>query len=190
MKAGIPRFIRHFPSRRRRFSIAIRENVFRRAGADLVSGPRHSQAQPRQLSVPAGGLPHRLRFCRLAVWGRWRSGCGLKRLARGRLAAYCGMMTVWRCSLDAHFLHRRGHGGQRPPRAIKRTREGPGRLRFPAATPNTPVGVARGIHPGRVVWARDPSATKWAGNWQQKSDQWWLDENTDQARVDVCWPPL
>ena len=27
--------------------------------------------------------------------------------------------------------------------------------------------------------------TKWTGNWQQKSDQWWLDQNTDQARVDV-----
>jgi hypothetical protein len=50
---------------------------------------------------------------------------------------------------------------------------------------NQPVGSARGIHPGRVVWARDPLATRWAGNWKQKTDQWWLDENTDQARVDA-----
>ncbi|MEI8288587.1 MAG: DUF362 domain-containing protein [Verrucomicrobiota bacterium] len=50
--------------------------------------------------------------------------------------------------------------------------------------PNQPAGVARGIFPGRVVWARDPLATRWAGRWQQKTDQWWLDENTDQARVD------
>ena len=56
---------------------------------------------------------------------------------------------------------------------------------FVPAKPNTPVGVARGINPGRVVWARDPLATKWAGNWKQKSDQWWLDENTDQSRVDA-----
>jgi hypothetical protein len=47
------------------------------------------------------------------------------------------------------------------------------------------VGIARGINPGRVVWARDPLATKWAGNWKLKSDQWWLDENTDQSRVDA-----
>jgi Domain of unknown function (DUF362) len=50
---------------------------------------------------------------------------------------------------------------------------------------NVPVGVARGIFPGRVVWARDPAATKWAGNWRQDSDQWWTDANTDQARVDA-----
>ena len=56
---------------------------------------------------------------------------------------------------------------------------------FIPAPPNQPVGIARGINPGRVVWARDPLATKWAGNWKQKSDQWWLDENTDQTRVDA-----
>ena len=55
---------------------------------------------------------------------------------------------------------------------------------FVPAPPNQPVGVARGIFPGRVVWARDPQATRWAGHWQQKSDQWWLDDNTDQGRVD------
>jgi len=50
---------------------------------------------------------------------------------------------------------------------------------------NAPVGVARGIYPGRVVWVRDPAATKWAGNWRQESDQWWTDANTDQVRVDA-----
>ena len=49
---------------------------------------------------------------------------------------------------------------------------------------NQPVGVARGIFPGRVTWAHDPLATKWSGRWQENSDQWWLDENTDQSRVD------
>jgi hypothetical protein len=48
---------------------------------------------------------------------------------------------------------------------------------------NQPLGVARGIHPGRVVWTRDPAATKWAGRWKLKEDQWWLDENTDLPRV-------
>ena len=50
---------------------------------------------------------------------------------------------------------------------------------------NAPIGVARGIFPGRVVWTRDAAATKWAGNWKQNFDQWWTDENTDQARVDA-----
>jgi hypothetical protein len=49
---------------------------------------------------------------------------------------------------------------------------------------NSPIGTARGIHPGRVVWARDPAATKWAGRWQLKDDQWWTDANTDQTRVE------
>jgi len=57
--------------------------------------------------------------------------------------------------------------------------------RFVPAKANTPVGKARGIYPGRVVWAHDPQATKWAGNWKQRSDQWWLDKNTDQVRVDA-----
>lgn len=50
---------------------------------------------------------------------------------------------------------------------------------------NLPVGTARGIFPGRVVWARDPAATKWAGRWELKADQWWTDANTDQVRVEA-----
>jgi uncharacterized protein (DUF362 family) len=50
---------------------------------------------------------------------------------------------------------------------------------------NSPVGIAKGIFPGRVVWAHDPKATKWKGNWKQESDQYWLDENTDQKRVEA-----
>lgn len=50
---------------------------------------------------------------------------------------------------------------------------------------NSPIGTARGINPGRVVWARDPAATKWAGRWQLKEDQWWTDANTDQNRVEA-----
>jgi hypothetical protein len=33
----------------------------------------------------------------------------------------------------------------------------------PADQPNTPVGVARGIFPGRVVWCYNPNATNWSG---------------------------
>jgi hypothetical protein len=49
---------------------------------------------------------------------------------------------------------------------------------------NVPLGVARGIHPGRVVWVRDPKAAHWSGNRESASDQWWMDASTDQARVD------
>jgi hypothetical protein len=48
---------------------------------------------------------------------------------------------------------------------------------------NQPIGEAKGIFPGRVVMARNPEATKWAGNWNLKEDQWWLDKNTDVVKV-------
>lgn len=48
---------------------------------------------------------------------------------------------------------------------------------------NQPIGEAKGIFPGRVVMMRDPKAAHWAGNWKEKSDQWWLDKNTDKERV-------
>ena len=44
---------------------------------------------------------------------------------------------------------------------------------------NQPVGIARGVIPGRVVMVRNPAAAKWAGNWKKNEDQWWLDKNTD-----------
>jgi hypothetical protein len=49
---------------------------------------------------------------------------------------------------------------------------------------NVPLGVARGIHPGRVTWAHDPSATKWDGLRDSSTSQWWMDSNTDQVKVD------
>lgn len=51
------------------------------------------------------------------------------------------------------------------------------------ATTNNPIGEAKGIFPGRVVMSRDPEAAKWAGRWDQKEDQWWLDKNTDTKKV-------
>jgi hypothetical protein len=50
---------------------------------------------------------------------------------------------------------------------------------------NVPLGSARGIHPGRVVWVHDPKATHWSGNRESVNDQWWMDASTDQARVDA-----
>jgi hypothetical protein len=47
--------------------------------------------------------------------------------------------------------------------------------------PNAPIGVAKGIHPGRVVWVHDPDATDWQG---PGDGHWWEAKHTDQAVVD------
>jgi cellulose/xylan binding protein with CBM9 domain/uncharacterized protein DUF362 len=46
-------------------------------------------------------------------------------------------------------------------------------------TPNVPIGTARGLHPGRVVWVHDPAVTDWNG----VGDGMWYD-HIDQAVVD------
>ncbi|MDX1815319.1 MAG: DUF362 domain-containing protein, partial [Thermodesulfobacteriota bacterium] len=46
--------------------------------------------------------------------------------------------------------------------------------------PNNPIGVAQGIHPGRVVWVHDPDATDWAG---PGNGHWWEPNHTNQAVV-------
>jgi hypothetical protein len=50
----------------------------------------------------------------------------------------------------------------------------------PEEPANSPIGIAKGIHPGRVVWIRDPDATSWDGS----TGNWWDDNNTDQQAVD------
>ena len=49
--------------------------------------------------------------------------------------------------------------------------------------PNDPIGVARGIHPGRVVWVHDPNATDWDGP-GMGDGHWWESGNTNMAVVD------
>lgn len=44
---------------------------------------------------------------------------------------------------------------------------------------NKPMGVAKGMFPGRVVWAQDFNATSWDG----VTGQWWEDSNIDQKSV-------
>jgi hypothetical protein len=50
-------------------------------------------------------------------------------------------------------------------------------------TPNAPIGIARGINPGRVVWSYDPAACSWSGN--KDGTHWWDSNKVDQARVDA-----
>jgi hypothetical protein len=53
-------------------------------------------------------------------------------------------------------------------------------LFVPSDPPNSPIGTAKGIFPGRVVWMWDPAATKWNGT----SNYWWSETNTIQSVVD------
>lgn len=48
---------------------------------------------------------------------------------------------------------------------------------------NQPMGEARGIHPGRVVWVQDFDAARW----NEKDGLWWDDDNTDQQTVDAMF---
>ena len=45
---------------------------------------------------------------------------------------------------------------------------------------NVPVGTARGINAGRVVWVHDPKVAKWDGT----NGFWWDDSYTSQAETD------
>jgi len=51
----------------------------------------------------------------------------------------------------------------------------------PSEPANSPMGEAKGIYPGRVVWVHDPDSTGWDG----QSGRWWDDNNTDQDAVDL-----
>jgi len=54
-------------------------------------------------------------------------------------------------------------------------------LWLPPDGPNSPMGVARGIYPGRVTWIRDLRATPWDG----RTGNWWQDgTGINQAAVD------
>jgi hypothetical protein len=45
--------------------------------------------------------------------------------------------------------------------------------------PPSPLGVPRGIVPGRVTWAHDPTAVSWDG-----TGSWWTDTNNNQSVID------
>ena len=54
-------------------------------------------------------------------------------------------------------------------------------LFVPTDPPNTPIGIGKGIFPGRVIWIHDSTATNWNGT----SGQWWNDANINQTVVDT-----
>ena len=50
---------------------------------------------------------------------------------------------------------------------------------IPIDAPNDPVGVGRGIFPGRVVWSYDTASTSWSG----ETDYWWSNTSIDSVTV-------
>jgi hypothetical protein len=59
------------------------------------------------------------------------------------------------------------------------TADKPAKAWTPTDPTNAPMGTAKGIYPGRVVWLYEPDATSWNGS----TGSWWDDNNTDQAIV-------
>ena len=85
------------------------------------------------------------------------------------LAGFCitiGLMTAWLAvSVDSQ-------------RALAETF-------IPVDPCNCPIGIPKGIYPGRVVWAHNPDATDWRPEWNNRKDIfYWDDDHTNQAVVD------
>jgi hypothetical protein len=63
--------------------------------------------------------------------------------------------------------------------AASPTAGNPGEAWVPPDAPNTPVGTAKGIFPGRVTFIRDPKAARWDG----KTGRWWDSGNIDETAL-------
>lgn len=56
---------------------------------------------------------------------------------------------------------------------------------FPVLS-NTPIGLAKGLHPGRVVWVHDPFATnEYYVPTYNSTDYWYSDSNTDEEIISL-----
>jgi hypothetical protein len=51
-------------------------------------------------------------------------------------------------------------------------------------TPNQPMGVARGIFPGRVVWIHNSNAVNQKCQPDSTNHAWWMAENNNQSTID------
>ncbi len=52
----------------------------------------------------------------------------------------------------------------------------------PITAPNEPIGAARGVNPGRVVWTREAKAATWGGS---GDGHWWDHRATNETLVDI-----
>ncbi len=143
--------------------------------ARLVPIPCGAEAFPRGIPVPAGGSA---------------AGRGLRRLDRRFAGFRCSVsprqgsvatVATWAglvCLASAVVL------------VIGSLATGPQQAAQADITPNQPVGVGKGVFPGRVVWAHDAGATTWEG---PGHGHWWESSYTRQEAVDrrsPSRPPL
>ena len=114
--------------------------------------------------VALGGIVYLLSLCGLV--SAWRHARKYIRQHRYAVAAVCAMIAL----ACASVVIRRNE-------AIALA-ENTGTF-TPSDGPNQPIGVARGIHPGRVAWAYDLSACNWDG-----ASKYWFSSNcNDQAKI-------
>ncbi len=86
------------------------------------------------------------------------------RQARYVLAAFCVLIAIGCAWLTISINSKKANAGNF----------------IPPDPPNSPMGVAKGIYPGRVAFVRDPAATDWDG----VTGYYWEDTHTDQTVVD------
>lgn len=111
----------------------------------------------------------------VGAWRRFRSLWNARRMALGLSVLLVGALvsgTLYVMSVDNSLM------GQIVRKQID---NGTDMGSFtPIDAPNAPMGVAKGIHPGRVAWAYDPKAAAWDGKRGLYSDA----DNNSQTRVD------
>lgn len=88
-----------------------------------------------------------------------------KRLILSSVFAVTGILIV----VGAHFIYNADNANAQNSIVTK----------FISEKPNQPIGIAKGIFPGRVTWIRDTTATPWNGE-----GLWWTDEAINQKAVD------
>ena len=64
---------------------------------------------------------------------------------------------------------------------VLRPRHADGTPRLHNDVPNRPMGVGKGIHPGRVAWIHAPGVATWDGT----TGKWWEERWNDQSKADA-----
>jgi hypothetical protein len=111
-----------------------------------------------------------------------------KPVSRRKLVATSGALLLPACLAEAQ-----APGGQAPQGQRPKPQPGPPGMPKPAPSvpvdraplfqpegPNKPIGVGKGIFPGRVVWVHNPEVATWDG----KTGEWWDDAYTNEAVVE------
>lgn len=148
----------------------------------LVFDSGSTEAKSYGISLPAVAAPIALSFVAfisstlvgVGTWKRVRNLWNARRVTLGLSVLLIGVLasgTLYVMSVDNSLM------GQVIRKQID---NGTDMGRFiPIDAPNTPMGVAKGIHPGRVAWAYDPKAAAWDGKHGLYSDA----DNNSQTRV-------